>query len=133
MRVHETLTLEKCWNLYWRVCSSDNDGVCIKHLSDLIWVFNYSFCLHLYNITCIWILALFSQRPVNSNTKHSSQRKSDELDLTIQVLEILHCLVWHNIICPSSLNAIFKIVLGEGGTDKLLLYKIPYELNNEVI
>lgn len=56
-----------------------------------------------------------------------------ELDLTIQVLEILHCLVWHNIICPSSLNAIFKIVLGEGGTDKLLLYKIPYELNNEVI
>lgn len=76
---------------------------------------------------------MFSQRPVNSNTKHSSQRKSDELDLTIQVLEILHCLVWHNIICPSSLNAIFKIVLGEGGTDKLLLYKIPYELNNEVI
>lgn len=133
MRVHETLTLEKCWNLYWRVCSSDNDGVCIKHLSDIIWVLNYSFCLHLYNITCIWILALFSQRPVNSNTKHSSQRKSDELDLTIQVLEILHCLVWHNIICPSSLNAIFKIVLGEGGTDKLLLYKIPYELNNEVI
>lgn len=75
-------------------------------------------------------MALFSQRPVNSNTKHSSQRKSDELDLTIQVLEILHCLVWHNIICPSSLNAIFKIVLGEGGI-KLLLYKIPYELNNE--